>query len=79
VTAAGFRHRVSRTEHPASETFEGVDLEEGLQFSATELLDAIAYLRELDADQRPLDLTQMWEIGCGEALGEALDQIYRAA
>ena len=40
---------------------------------------AIANLRELDAAQRPLDLAQLWEIGCEVALTDVLDQIYAAA
>ena len=80
-TPAGFRHPIEPTEHPASATFEDV-IDAGdhrIQFSATGLLEAIAYLRELDADQRPLDLTELWEADCDEALADALDEIAAAA
>lgn len=78
----GFGHRIDRTRHPASTAFADVPDSEGseqIQFSATELLDAIAYLREVDADQRPLDLAQLWESGFDEGLGEALEAIHAVA
>jgi hypothetical protein len=80
-TPTGFRHAIERAEHPASEDFDTAALEatDGFQFSATELVEAISYLRELDAEQRPLDLAQMWEIGCEEALADMLDQICAVA
>lgn len=80
-TPSGFRHAIERGEHPVSDHFDIAALEhqEGFQFSATELVEAISYLRELDAEQRPLDLTQMWEIGCDEALADVLDRIYAVA
>ncbi len=80
-TPTGFRHRIPRTEHPASETFADVESTAagGIQFSATELLDALSYLREVDADLRPLDPVMLWEADSDEALSEVLDQIGSAA
>jgi hypothetical protein len=46
-----------------------------VQFSATELLDAIAHLRERDAEERPYDLTRLWEDQPDEALSEALERL----
>lgn len=76
-TPTGFRHRIERTEHPTDTTFDDTTLGagDGLQFSATELLEAISYLRETDADQRPVDLAGLWEAGCDDGLTEALDQL----
>jgi len=74
-TPTGFRHPILRPEHPASEVFEDVAAPEGFQCSATEIVEAIAYLRELDHEQRPTDLTQLWEVGFDEALDEALDAL----
>jgi hypothetical protein len=76
-TPAGFRHRIVSTEHPASGRFE--EAPESFQFSATDLLEAIAYLHEVDADQRPLDLTRLWEAGSDYEVAQALDQIYAVA
>jgi hypothetical protein len=80
-TPAGFQHPIERTEHPASDRLDvpTPDRPDGFQFSATELADAISYLREVDEEQRPLDLAQMWEVGCEDALADVLDQIYAAA
>jgi hypothetical protein len=80
-TPTGFRHPVATSPHPASSTFDTTGLEEPgcFQFSATELLEAITYLREVDADERPLDLARLWEEGCDDALGDVLDQIYAVA
>jgi hypothetical protein len=77
VTPAGFRHRIDTTEHPASEDFD--ETPRSFQFSATELLDAIAHLRERDAEERPYDLTRLWEDDPDEALAAALAQIDPAA
>ena len=76
VTPAGFRHRIERTEHPVSEDFDEPPV--AFQFSATEIVEAIAHLREVDADQRPYDLTRRWEDEPDEALAEALERL-RAA
>jgi hypothetical protein len=76
-TPAGFRHRIEPAEHPVSQGFD--EAPERIQFSATELLEAIAHLRELDTDQRPFDLSQLWEADDDEGLGAALDQISAAA
>jgi Domain of unknown function (DUF222)/HNH endonuclease len=78
-TPTGFRHPITRPEHPVSDVFDDITAPEGFQFSATEIVEAISYLREADADQRPLDLTQMWEAGCDEALDDALDNLYAVA
>ena len=78
-TPAGFRHHIARPEHPASEQFDTSLDDPEIQFSATELLEAIAYLRELDTDERPTDLAQMWEVGFDDALADVLDEIDAAA
>jgi len=52
---------------------------DGLQFSATELLEAVSYLRELDADQRPFDVVQLCEEGSDDALADALEELYAVA
>ncbi|MBW8749908.1 MAG: HNH endonuclease, partial [Propionibacteriales bacterium] len=80
-TPTGFLHPIERTEHPASDRFDlpTPDRDDGFQFSATELAEAISYLREVDEDQRPVDLAHMWEIGCEDALADVLDQIYSVA
>jgi hypothetical protein len=76
-TPAGFSHRIEPAEHPASESFD--DIPDEFQFSATEIADAITHLRELDADQRPYDLTQLWEHEPDDALAVAMEAISRAA
>lgn len=76
-TPAGFRHPVDRTVQPVGEDVG--DVPEEVQFSATEIRHAIDYLRERDADLRPFDLTQLWEVEPDEALAEALEQIGSAA
>lgn len=76
VTATGFRHHIERTEHPVSEDFDEVPAR--FQFSATEIADAIAHLRQTDAEQRPYDLTRLWEDEPDEALAEALERLHVA-
>jgi hypothetical protein len=76
-TPAGFRHRIDRAKHPANDTFD--DVPEEFQFSATELLEAIAQLRELDADQRPFDVLGLWEAGADDELDQALDRLSAVA
>ena len=76
-TPAGFEHPVDRSVHPVGEVAE--DLPETIQFSATEIRDAIEFLHERDADLRPFDLTLLWEDDPDEALAEALEQIGSAA
>lgn len=81
-TPTGFRHRIQPVEHPASAAFDepagslGAD---GFQFSATELHEAICYLRQLDDDVRPLDPSRLWEEGCDDALSDALEELYAVA
>ena len=55
------------------------DVPEEIQFSATEIRDAIEFLRERDADLRPFDLARLWEDDPDLALAEALEQIGSAA
>lgn len=76
-TPTGFRHPIEPAQQPASAEFDGVA--GVIQFSATEILEALAYLRELDADQRPFDLTRLWEDEPDDALGEALEKLPSAA
>ena len=77
ATPIGFRHRIGPTEHPVSEDFD--ELPPPFQFSATELTEAIAHLREVDADQRPYDLTRLWEDDPDDALAAALERLEAAA
>lgn len=73
VTAAGFRHRITRTAHPANERWTG-GAAEGIQFSATELLDTLARLRDEDAASRPIRHDLEWEEDLDEALWELYDE-----
>lgn len=73
-TAAGFRHPIRSTTHPASDDFTVPELEpeeevDGFQFSATELLEAIEYLREADYDRHPFPVEVMWENNNYEPMG----------
>jgi hypothetical protein len=76
-TPAGFSHPVGPTLQPVGDAVEAAPGE--IQFSATELRDAIEFLRERDADLRPYDLTRLWEVEPEDALAEALDQLGSAA
>jgi hypothetical protein len=81
VLAARATTSQDTTEHPASATFvdPGLEAGRGLQFSATELLSALEHLREADVEQRPFDLTRLWEDDPDEALAAALDRLDAAA
>ncbi len=52
---------------------------DGFQFSATELVEAITHLRELDADLRPFDVLGLWEAGADDELDQALDELCAVA
>lgn len=70
-TAAGFGHPVERTTHPVSDDFSWPDLGSGeFQFSATEMRDAIAGIREYAELERLPSPEVLWEEGCDEALTE---------
>lgn len=56
-----------------------IDAPTGLQLSATEILDAIALLRERDAEDRAYDLARLWEDDPDEALSSALERLSPAA
>lgn len=73
-TAAGFRHPIRSTTHPVSDDFAVPELDElekvdGFQFSATELVEAIEYLREADYDRHPFPTEVMWENNNYEPMG----------
>jgi hypothetical protein len=75
-TAAGFRHTIAHAQHPVSSTWRGPELEDpGFQFSATEILDAIGYLRDVDLTNRP----EHYEIDWEEGLDDRISELYDAA
>jgi hypothetical protein len=70
-TAAGFRHPIARETHPVSDDITWPDLDvDGFQFSATELRDAIAGLRDWSELNRPRSPEQLWEADFDEGLTE---------
>lgn len=70
-TGAGFRHRITRETHPVTDEFGWPDLDvDGFQFTATELRDAIAGMRDWDELNRPRSPEQHWESGFDEGLTE---------
>jgi hypothetical protein len=74
---AGFKHPVGSTVQRVGDAVE--DVPEEIQFSATEIRDAIEFLRARDADLRPFDLSRLWEDDPDLALAEALERIGTAA
>jgi hypothetical protein len=68
-TAAGFRHTVGGTQHPVNNARRVPEVEDpGFQFSATELLDAIGYLRDLDLTNRSEHYEIDWEEGLDDRI-----------
>jgi hypothetical protein len=71
-TAAGFRHPIARPTHPVSEQFSWPGLEpDGFQFSATELCDAIAGMKEYAELERMPSPELLWEADFDEGLTES--------
>lgn len=70
-TAAGFRHPIPRTTHPASDDFSWPDLgHDGFQFGATEFREAIEGMRDWADLNRLRSPEQFWEHGFDEGLTE---------
>ncbi|MFL6174496.1 MAG: hypothetical protein ACJ716_16520 [Marmoricola sp.] len=59
-TAAGFAHPIIESDHPSSDDWPEVPAE--IQFSATEIHEAIGHLRERRAESRPQRLDIVWEL-----------------
>ena len=70
-TAAGFRHPIPSTLQPVSDDFSWADLDDGFQFSATELRQVVEAMRECDQLERLVSPEQLWEDGFDEGLTEA--------
>jgi hypothetical protein len=72
-TAAGFRHTIDRSTHPASDDFSTPELTavDGYQFSATDLAEAIEHLHAQDRDRHPTRPEEYWEIDFTEVLDPA--------
>lgn len=76
VTPAGFAHEVRPTEHPTSSTWRDAGR---IQFSATELLDAVDHLRAADEAARPLRIDLHWEYDLPHFRDSRYDQAYDEA
>ena len=63
VTAAGFTHDIDHTEHPIDQQWADPT---GTQHSATELLEGLAYIKELRDDFRPRRRDLEWEHDFGD-------------
>jgi hypothetical protein len=72
TTPAGFRHPATRPQHPVSDSWPLPD--DGIQFSATGILDTLARLRDEDAASRPIRYDLDWEEDFDERLWELYSQ-----